>query len=155
VKITKSRLKKIIKEEVMNLISESSNIAGKAAEGFYDAVKTIQDVLSDSNIGDAAGGTYDPLGEPDFEIYDDARERLEAHPDYREAVDMLMRRNIKTSDGGGDVVEVGVGVDDDPGYGPSSSEVYITLSDGSNLMIDDDKYSIEYLLSIVKEVNFI
>ena len=150
-KITKSRLKKIIKEEVMNLISESSNIAGAAAEDFHKAVKAIQAALSDSNIGDAAGDTYDPLGEPDFETYNVSRERLEAHPNYRAAVRMLMRMNIKTSDGGGDVVKVGIGVDDDPGYGPSSSEVYITLSDGDNLMIEDDYFASGHK---VEEVNY-
>ena len=149
-KITKSRLKKIIKEEVMNLISESNNIAGNAAEDFHNAVKTIQAALSDSNIGDAAGDTYDPLGEPDFETYSVARERLEADRNYRAAVRMLMRMNIKTSDGGGNVVKVGVDVDDDPGYGPSSSEVYITLSDGSNLMIEDDYFDSDS----IEEVNY-
>jgi hypothetical protein len=150
-KITKSRLKKIIKEEVMNLISESNNIAGNAAEDFHNAVKTIQAALSDSNIGDAAGDTYDPLGEPDFETYNVSRERLEADRNYRAAVRMLMRMNIKTSDGGGNVVKVGVDVDDDPGYGPSSSEVYITLSDGDNLMIEDDYFADGHK---VEEVNY-
>ena len=149
-KITKSRLKKIIKEEVMNLISESSNIAGNAAEDFHNAVKKIQDALSDSNIGDAAGDTYDPLGEPDFETYNVARESFEDDPTYLSAVDRLMGMNIKTSGGGGDVVKVGVGVDDDPGYGPSSSEVYITLSDGDNLMIEDDYFDSDN----IEEVNY-
>ena len=148
-KITKSRLKKIIKEEVKNLISESSNIAGNAAEDFHNAVKTIQAALSDSNIGDAAANTYDPLGEPDFETYNVSRERLEADRNYRAAVRMLMRMNIKTSDGGGDVVKVGVA--DDAGYGPSSSEVYITLSDDDNLMIEDDYFASGYK---VEEVNY-
>jgi len=140
-KLTKSRLKQLIKEEIEAM---KSSEGGSEKARFMQAVKSIQDVLEHHALSGA--DTYDPMDlNPDFEgsmrDYHQTRKAVLNDPAYIKAKDYLTGLKVKLDseytgieqdkDKTHIVVRVSLPVGE---YGPAGSDVYLELGDPDRLV---------------------
>jgi hypothetical protein len=139
-KITKSQLKQIIKEELGRVMEQEESLKvpkGSAGQQFIDAVLKIQGVLREYELGEYAHGTYDPVGHGDsaaaWNRYEEQWELVVADETYKEARESLLglivvkdSKNLRIED-----------VDIPKGDFEANSSAYIVLEDGTTMMIDD------------------
>jgi hypothetical protein len=102
VKITKARLKEIIKEELEKVMAleESTGIPeGDAGQQFVGAVRKLQSVLKKYNLDDYTSGTYDPTGVGDsssaWNRYTKQWNLVHADPAFKQAEKSLLGLIVK------------------------------------------------------------
>ena len=139
-KISKSRLKQLIKEEIEAM---KSSEGGSEKARFMQAVKSIQDVLERHELSGI--GTYDPMDTGDtgaaWDVYNEARDKVLNDPAYIKAKDYFTGlKVILDSEHTGiedhkENTYIVVGVDLPVGkYGEAGTDVYLELGDPNELM---------------------
>jgi hypothetical protein len=150
-KITKSQLKQIIKEELERVMEQEESLKvpeGSAGQQFIDAVSIIQDVLRKYELEDYAGGTYDPMGSDEslaaWERYKVQWKLVVADETFKEARESLLglivvkdSKNLRIED-----------VDIPKGDFEANSYAYIVLADGTTMMIGEDYANLHNVTSV-------
>ena len=150
-KITKTQLKKIIKEELGRVMEQEESLKvpeGSAGQQFIDAVLKIQGVLREYELGEYTLGTYDPMDLGDsgaaWNRYEEQWELVVADETFKEARESLLglivvkdSKNLRIED-----------VDIPKGDFEANSYAYIVLADGTTMMIGEDYANLHNVTSV-------
>jgi len=134
-KITKSQLKQIIKEELGRVIEQEEPLkapGGGAGQQFIDAISKIQGVLREYELEEYTGGTYDPLWGADstdaWIRYDKQWKLVVADEVFKEARESLLGLIVFDDSGILRIEDVNI----PKGRQEANSDVHIALVDPVN-----------------------